>query len=302
MGLEELRAAADQQHGLVLRRRLRELGVGRRRAYQLVADGWLREVLPGVLLVGGAQPSDWQTAVAATLLAGPGSAISHFTAARVHRLAVAWPRAEPAAVEITVPAKVYRPIPGAVVHRTRLLFDDEVRLHRGVRVTVPTRTLIDLLSGLQPRALEKLIDEGSITGAWDYAGLAVAAERAKGRDGVETLRRLLDARLETQFEDRPLEERAGRALACLGPFATQYELVLDGRVVIVDIAWPAHKVAVECDGWEVRSRSRGKFDHDRRRNNLLASHGWTLVHLTSAMSDDEMRAAVFKVLVRAPAV
>ncbi len=101
--------------------------------------------------------------------------------------------------------------------------------------------------------------------------------------------------------DVDLEARAAQALASLGPFELQYQLVLDGRVYIIDLAWPLYRVAVECDGWEVRSRSRGKFDADRRKENHLASHGWTVVHLTSAMSDDEMRAAVVSVLLRAAA-
>lgn len=269
----------------------------------MVADGRLRQVLPGVLLFGGATATEWQKAVAATLLAGAGSAMSHSSAARVHRLAVpSGPSVVDGAVEVSIPPGTHRRIRGAVVHRERALRDDEVELHRGVRVTVPSRTLVDLLPRLTPSALEKLVDEGSIRGAWDYAGLAVAADLAKGRKGVDTLRRLLVVRLENPRVDSPLEDRAVRALACLHPFETRYQLVLDGQVVILDIAWPVYRVAAECDGWQVRSRSRGKFDHERRRNNLLASHGWRVVHLTSTMSDDEMRAAVFKVLVRAPAV
>ena len=305
MGLEALLAAAEARHGLVLRRELAGLGVSRARARTLVAEGWLREVLPGVLSLGGDQPSEWQTAVAATLRAGGGSAISHSTAARVHRMAVA-PVGSSAPdvsslVEISIAPGVHRRVRGAIIHRERALRADEVDLYRGVRVTVASRTLVDLLPRLTPAALEKLVDEGSIRGLWDYSGLAVAADRAKGRKGVDTLRRLLVARLEIPAVDSPLEHRAVRVLGCLHPFETRYQLVLEGQVLILDIAWPAYRVAAECDGWQVRSRSRGKFDHERRRNNLLASHGWTVVHLTSSMSDDEMRAAVFKVLVRAPA-
>jgi hypothetical protein len=216
MGVDELWAAAERQHGMVLRRELGGLGVSRGRARRLVADGWLRQVLPGVLSFGGATPTEWQKAVAATLLAGSGSAMSHSSAARVHRLAVpSGPSSDPSsprlvdgrvadgrvvdgrvvdgrvadgrvadvAVEISIAPGSHRRIRGAVVHRERALRDDEVELHRGVRVTVPSRTLVDLLPRLTPSALEKLVDEGSIRGIWDYNGLAVAADRAKGPQG-----------------------------------------------------------------------------------------------------------------------
>jgi very-short-patch-repair endonuclease len=55
---------------------------------------------------------------------------------------------------------------------------------------------------------------------------------------------------------------------------------------------------VECDGRQVHDASRLRFDEDRRRHNLLVAAGWQVVHLTSAMSDDEMRAAVVGALLR----
>ena len=67
-------------------------------------------------------------------------------------------------------------------------------------------------------------------------------------------------------------------------------------VIILDIAWPESGVAVESDGWRVRSRSRGKFDQDRRKANLLAAAGWIVIHATSAMGDEEIREAVQRVL------
>ena len=51
-----------------------------------------------------------------------------------------------------------------------------------------------------------------------------------------------------------------RILAPFAPFETQYELVLDGKLIRLDIAWPWWRVAAEVDGWGVRGRSRTKFD------------------------------------------
>jgi very-short-patch-repair endonuclease len=200
-------------------------------------------------------------------------------------------------VHITVPRPAHPRLPGCVVHRVRDLTEGDVAIHRGVRVTTPIRTLTDLVPGLTPAVLEKTVDEGSIAGLWTPRDLAAVSERR----GMGALRRLVDLRLDAPPTDSPLEQRAVQALLSLGPFETRYQVVVDGRVFILDIAWPAYQVAAECDGWAVRSRSRGKFDHDRRRNNLLSSHGWSIVHLTSAMSDDEMRSSVVKMLLKSAA-
>ena len=80
-----------------------------------------------------------------------------------------------------------------------------------------------------------------------------------------------------------LELRMIRILAPYGPFETQYQLVLDGRVLVLDIAWPWWRVAAEVDGWGAHGRSWSKFVDDRSRMNLLEAHGWRVAHLTAAM-------------------
>ena len=84
------------------------------------------------------------------------------------------------------------------------------------------------------------------------------------------------------------------------PFETQYELVLEGKLIRLDIAWPWWRVAAEVDGWGVRSRSRTKFDEDRYRMNLLLAYGWRVAHLTSAMSQARILGDVGRLLPISP--
>jgi hypothetical protein len=107
---------------------------------------------------------------------------------------------------------------------------------------------------------------------------------------------LLRDRTGTPPADSALEQRVIRLLAPYGPFETQYQIVVDGIIVILDIAWPIWRVGVEADGWSVRSRSRGKFDRDRRKANLLAANSWSIAHVTSTMSDSEIISAVSRLL------
>lgn len=304
---------------LVLARDLPALGLTRRRVERLSREGWLREVRRGVLLVGGGRPSEWQEVVAAAMVAGPCGAVSHSTAARIHRFAgVAGSRVGAVAgagatagtaaaagalgaVELTVPVRANPRLAGCILHRVRDLDEKDVVMWREVRVTTPTRTLIDMAPRLPVAVIEKTVDEGLIARLWDEADLVAAVAGAGGRPGVGKLRRVMAPRSGASGVDSHLEQTVTRALRSLGPFETGYEVIVEGRLYILDIAWPAYKVAAECDGWTVRGRSRSKFDHDRRKDNDLASQGWIVVHLTSAMSEDEMRTAVVRVLLKAAA-
>lgn len=300
--MERLRQAAATQHGVLLSGTVRRLGVTRAQERRLRAEGWLVSVQAGAVVVGGGPPSRWQKVVAAWLLCGPGSVVSHATAASIHRFAGMLPADSNAAVEISVVRPAHPRPSGCVVHRIKELPGSSVTAYRGIPVTTPPRTLVDILPRLAPAALKRVVDEGIIARLWDVSDLERAVAAAARRAGVDDLRKLLVYRSERPGSGRnAIEARVERALACFAPFETQHQVVLDGHVFVLDIAWPELRVVVECEGWDVRSRSRGKFDHERRRDNILVAHGWVIVRLTSAMSDDEMRAAVHRVLLRAAA-
>ena len=287
----------DRWHGMAKTRDLTRLGIGRTEAARLIGKGLLTPVRPGVVLLGGGTPSDWQRTVAAWIVAGPEAALSHSTAARVHRIAYSAP---PGVIEISIPRSRRRALAGCTIHRVQLA-DVDVVIRGGIRVTSPLRTLIDIVPALGPVALERIVDEGLIADLWDIAALDVAVRSAarSRRPGAPMLREIVASRVGLPNGDSALEQRVIRALACLAPFEVHHQLVVDGQVFVLDLAWLEHRVGVECDGWHVRSRSRSKFDHDRRRNNALISRGWTVVHVTAAMSDDEIRTAVVRALLLA---
>jgi len=92
-----------------------------------------------------------------------------------------------------------------------------------------------------------------------------------------------------------LEQRVLRALkrvnGGLAEPAIHYRLVLDGRVIDMDLAWPDYRIDGEIDGFHAHSQ-RSDFDRDRLRANLLVAHGWRLVHWTSTMNDDAIVAQI----------
>ncbi|HET6964861.1 MAG TPA: hypothetical protein VFH58_08815 [Acidimicrobiales bacterium] len=287
--LQRIHGVAAGQHQLVLLSDLTGAGLTRALIEGLVASGWLRRQHKGMYLVGPREPSAWQRTVAAWMAAGARAVVSHSSAAEVHRLPHLVGGGVP---EVTVTGSRQPRPRGVRVHRVQVLAATDVERRQGVPITAPARTLIDLAPRLSPALLSRAIDEGAIQRLWTPESLLSARRRAGRRPGSADLDRLLAMRVEGPQSDSHLENRVERALRCLGPFESQYQLVIDGRVLVVDLALPALKLVVESDGWGTRGRSRGKFDGDRRKSNLLVANGWTVVHLTSAMSDDEMRGAV----------
>lgn len=67
----------------------------------------------------------------------------------------------------------------------------------------------------------------------------------------------------------------------------QHVVRLPGHRYLLDIAYPDRKMVIEYDGWDTH-RTRNSFDEDRVRANLLVANGWTMLRLTSAMTDKQI--------------
>jgi hypothetical protein len=286
---------AETQHGVVVDRQARACGISTAMMNQVVAEGWFRPLRDHAFAVTGRPPSRWEDTVAVGLLAGPGAALSHGTAGAIHGLPGL---VAPTRPEVTVATPRHPRLAGVVLHRVRHLDPCDLVTQRGVQVTSPARTIVDLASRLEAPLLARVLDEGSIARLWSPADVQACAERRgyQGRRGSEKLRGLLAERLAEPTADSVLELRMIRVLAPFAPFATQYHLVLDGELIILDIAWPQWRVGAEVDGWWTRSRSRTKFDRDLHRANLLIAHHWQVAHLTSTMDDATIRRDVSRLL------
>jgi hypothetical protein len=286
---------AVEQHQLFTLAQAEGLGVSGESLRRAVAKGWLRRPRRGVYAFSGARSSVWEPAMAAVLGAGPGAALSHRTAAAIHQFPeILWS----GDVELSVPKSRQCRMEGVVVHRTSLLTPADVEERRGVLVTSPVRTLIDLAGVVEMSLLTAVLDEGALHRRWTYAEVAAGVDRvmASGRRGVGSLRQLVIPRVGTPIPGSALEREVLPMLAPFAPFEVQYAIVLEGQLVILDVAWPVWKVAAEIDGWEPRARSRSKFDRDRNRGNLLLAHGWRVAHLTSAMDQRTVLHSVGRLL------
>lgn len=288
---EVLNQIAAEQRGLFSAAQAVSSGMTRGQLARALSSGTIRRVRRGVYAIEGTVPSPWENVVSAALAVGPQAVVSHESAALVHRFEYA--PADRAVVEITVLEQGSGCPPGVVAHRSGDLTADDIVRKRGVLVTSPCRTLVDLAGRLGPVLTEKTLDEGLIKRRWTVADVQACLGRARpnlaGRGYVE---KLLSLRAEDPSADSELEARVFRVLQRFAPFEPHFPVVLGGHVYVLDAAWPERMAAVEIVGRSHRLASRSAFDRERDKLNDLTHHGWRIVHLTATMSDAKMIAIV----------
>jgi very-short-patch-repair endonuclease len=225
---------AREQHGVVARAQLLESGLGADGIKHRVARGRLHPVRRGVYAVGRRDLGREGRWMAAVLSCGPSAVLSHGSAAAL------WQIGAERQLEISV--LVDRRRPGIVIHRRREL---RATTHRGIPVTPPIDTLVDLAATLDDARLEAAVNEADKRDLCDPERLREALDAMPARPGVGALKRILDRRTFT-LTDSELERRFLAVAHRAGlpkPLTQQY---LNG--FRVDFYWPDLKLVVETDG------------------------------------------------------
>jgi very-short-patch-repair endonuclease len=280
VGLDELDNMAAGQHGLVTSEQaIAALGRGRKERW--TAAGRLVRVQPRVYRVVGC-PVTWPQRLLAAQLSS-GGLVTCRAAAEMWGL-----RGPEGLVEIGVAARRQpRLRPPAVVHRVVDLEHARASAveRQGVMVTDPVRTIVDLGLVLSPAAVGEALDAAigrRLLTVPDVRRLREVLSRC-GRNGVGVIGGILDDRSpDPQHVESVLEATFSTLLRRHGlPEAVlQHEVWHAGRLVArVDAAYPAHRLAVELDGFEHHT-SMTAFQRDRSRQNELVALGWTVLRFT----------------------
>ena len=202
---------ARQQHGLITRAQLLELGYTRHAIRHRVSTGRLHPINRGVFVVGRPELDMPGRCMAAVLACGAESMVSHQTAAELW--GVRPPRGGP--VEISVPAALDRAVHGIRLHRRRSLDPSELQRRLGIPITSPIRTLVDLATRLQPRPLEAAVNEADKLDLIDPETLRLGLDGMRWQRGVPALRRVLDRRT-FRLTDSELERIFLRLVRAIG--------------------------------------------------------------------------------------
>lgn len=271
------------QVGVVSSEQLQRLGVGRGKVNHLLAHGGLHRVYRGVYLLGHAVPPPGALEVAGLLACRQRVAIG------LESAAAWWGVAPSPAPEVHVIA--HRDGPRSRerlhVHRSRTLVAADIVRHRGLPVTTPLRTIVDLAAAGAPR-LERTVSAAHAAGLITPAALAAEVLARAGHEGVPLLRGLtaVEARGFTRSEN----ERRMRAL-CRRARLPQPRTNATVCGWEVDFFWADARLVVEIDAL-VTHGARAQFERDRRKQADLVAAGYPVLRFTDVALVDAPLAVI----------
>ena len=276
-----MRALATRQHGAVSHRQLLELGFGVRWIERRLAEGRLEALHRDVYSVGHSRLPGKGRWWAAVLAYGPGTALSH------HSAAVLWGirrhRTGPIHVNAFLGWQGTRRRRGIWLHRCKLQAE-ETTSREGIPATTVARTLFDLAEVAPYEDLKKTTEAADRRNLLRLRELEAVCERGRGRRALKPVRRLI-AELAPPNEGRsPLELRFSAFVRAHDlPTPVQNVDVLGHEV---DALWPADKLIVELDSWEFHGH-RAAFERDRTRDTKLMLAGYRTIRVTHLRLDRE---------------
>jgi very-short-patch-repair endonuclease len=193
-----------------------------------------------VYAVGSPDLTELGRLMAAVLACGDGAVISHDSAPALYGILK-----RPPVIHLSVPSRNRSRPPGLRIHRRATLRPEDVTRHRGIPVTTPIATIVDLAATKPRGAIERLVSEADIAGLCTPEAIRAALDAMPRRPGCARLRELLDrhtfrlTRSELERLFLPLAEAAGVSRPLTRQIVNGFE---------VDFHWPALKLVVESDG------------------------------------------------------
>jgi very-short-patch-repair endonuclease len=263
----EIAALAGAQYGVVSRAQLRTLGLGVAGIDHRVRGGRLHLVHRGVYAVGHAVLTTEGRWMAAVLACGSGAVLSHASAAAAWDLRPVGA----GAIHVTIPRSPGRAARSGIrLHRSRIVERHDTTVHRGIPITTPARTLIDLSRSLKGRPLEHAIDLADQRGLIDFDQL----RQAKSASLQAVLSRYCAAPTRSELEERFLRLCDDHGLP-----RPETNTRIEG--IEVDFVWRDRRLIVEVDGYAYH-RSPSAFEADRERDVKLTVADWSVLRFTWA--------------------
>ncbi len=274
---EVILALTGAQRGRVARWQLAAAGLTRDAIDRSVRSGRLVAEYHAVYALAGTGELPLAAETAAVLAGGPGSRLSFHSAAVLWKLrpGVARP------VHITVPHHRRGPTrqPGIVVHRTTIQVRGDVHIHRGLPVTSPARTTLDVAATLPDADVARLLDEALFARRLlSRRELLRTLATAGGHPGRARLRRAAAPLTRPARPDSKPEARLLALISAAGLPAPQTQAPILGYRL--DLYWPDRGFAVEVDTYGTHGSPR-RFAADRRKDaRLLAERGIVVLRFT----------------------
>ncbi|MGB5951426.1 MAG: hypothetical protein WBG57_02800 [Ornithinimicrobium sp.] len=223
----------------------------------------------------------------AALLIVPGAAVSHHSAAQLHRGIVP----EDPLTHLTVStARERRRREGLMVH---VGGDRDVVRHEALRVTTPAQTFCDLADHLALVDLvvfgDSLVQRGKVdpTTLREAAGAKATGARARARRAAELVR---------PGSESPMETRVRLLLLMAGLPEPVINISIGDaeRTYRLDLSYPELRFAIEYDGRQ-HAEDAAQWGHDVGRREWLDDRQWRLLVLRATDVYDTPWATVRKI-------
>ncbi|MFL5843332.1 MAG: hypothetical protein ACJ762_01480 [Solirubrobacteraceae bacterium] len=262
-------ASDASRHGVVSTRELLASGLTRDQVSHLVRIGFLHSRHQGVWAVGRPDVSFEGACLAAVLACGPGSAVSHGPAARLHGFRSWYGR-----IHVSGPRSL-EGHPGVVVHRPRSLPLDDLATANGVPVTSVARTLLDLSTDHPVELVGKWIHEAGVQRVFDQREAWAVLERHPHHRGRKRFVAALEVEvLPTRSGLEDAFARIVRGAGVATPLVNS-EQWSGEKLEEVDFCWPDLGLVVETDGDRYHA-SRWRKRRDAAKDERFRNEGWVV--------------------------
>lgn len=278
----QMRQLAAQNYGILCVSDLELAGIDRRYRHRMCFSGELERLSQSVYRLGGV-PSSWKGDLLALCWAQtPHGWVSHRSAARLWGL----PDFNDRVLDVIVPRHSRRPRITADfrLHESAILPGSDGTTLKGIPITTPARTIIDLAAVVGDERLEYAVESVLRLKLCTIADIEEVQGRVcgQGRRGTQNLRVVVDRQL---GRDRPIDSvtnvRLRRLLlgAGLPEPEMEFEVVVAAHKYFADLAYPKQNLLIECVSESYHLR-RLKYSMDNTRRNRLLTAGWIVLEFT----------------------
>ena len=271
-----LQALVARQHGLITYAQLRALGFSDAAIARRLALGRLHRIHRGVYAVGRRELSREGVFLAAVLALGDDAVLSHFAAAALWDC---WTgRTIP--IDVTVPRRT-RQQREIRVHGVHELPETATTIHKGIPVTTPARTTLDLAGTMySERAFRRVVHEALARKLVNVVTLRAEVDRAgPRRRGI--------GRVRAEIADGAKPTRSGLEDDMVSilrrheapSFETNVHVPGTPDWVEVDVLFAAQKLVIEVDGTHWHS-TPFRRELDAYKQSLVEAAGHRVIRLT----------------------
>jgi very-short-patch-repair endonuclease len=297
---QKIAALAEQQHGVVSRRQLREMEMADAAIDYAIAAGRLFPLFRATFGVGHAHVGSRGRMLAAVLACGDGAVVSDGSAAFLLGL---W-ESEPRAIQVIAANELGRKIPGVRRHHVPLPLGKDAIVHEAVPSASPSRIIVDLAGAVGDASLRRTIEQAAVLQMLDVPDIDRILSGPRRR-GSRRLRGILD-----EWRRYPRVRLRSRMEARLLPLLSQRDLPIprcNERLQIgeqsfeIDFLWRRQHLVVETDGGRFHDHPAAEA-RDIDRNRALIDGGFRVLRLRWEELRDRPEATIAKIerLLEAP--